>query len=90
MANDSVSSSQRSALKDEVEHRAKLLAIARVKFATEFLLAKAQRREGNPISDKTAEMMATVSTNSDETLREAQYLTALSALEWNDSDNTES
>lgn len=69
----------------QVAEFAQALAVARVRFATEFLLAKAQRREGNPVSDKMAEMMATVATEDQITVAEAQYLTALSALEWNDS-----
>lgn len=84
MANDGVPGSQRSALKEIVLEEARELAIARVRFATEFLLAKAQRREGNPVSDKMAEMMATVATNDEQTVREAKYLTALSTLEWDD------
>jgi hypothetical protein len=57
------------------------LAGAKVAFAQEFLLAKAQSREGNHISDRVAEAMATVSTKAEIDVIEAQLNVWYNTLE---------
>jgi len=72
MVDSGVSSGQRSEVTNNVLIAAEKVRKAKVRFAQEFLLAKAQRREGNPVSDKMAEMMALVATDDELDLYEAQ------------------
>lgn len=81
MANDGLSSSQRNAVIRRLRKAADELAQARFKFAEEMLLAKMQRREGNPVTDEMAKMMATIATKDDVTIKEINLLIWKNALE---------
>lgn len=81
MANGSLSSRQRAAIIRKLRKAADDLAAAQIKFAEEMLLAKLQRREGNPITDEMARQMATVSTKGEVTRREVELRIWLNALE---------
>lgn len=81
MANDGLSSSQRAAVIRKLRTAADNLAQARFKFAEEMLLAKMQRREGNPVTDEMAKMMATIATGNTITMREIELLIWKTALE---------
>jgi len=52
-----------------------------VKFAEDYLRHKATHQKDYPVTDKTAEMMAVIDTQSETTLLEAQYEVAKRALE---------
>lgn len=74
MVDDSVQGSERSrALEQLVRDAAADVQSERVRFYQEFLLAKAQGREGRPISDKMAEAMAVVATNDELTIADAEF-----------------
>jgi hypothetical protein len=82
MANDDLPGSKRSlGLDNLVRDAAQDVQAERIRFYQEFLLAKAQRREGNPISDKMAEAMAVIGTNDDLTIAEAEFRIMLNAME---------
>lgn len=81
MANDGLSSSQRNAVIRRLRKAADELAQARLNFATEMLLAKLQRREGNPVTDEMAKMMATIATNDAVTIKEVNLMIWKNALE---------
>lgn len=81
MVDDNVQGSVRGAVIEKVLERAAELSEAKVRYAQEFLLAKAQRREGNPISDKTAEMMAVIATKGELDYLEAKLLVWYNTLE---------
>lgn len=81
MANDGLSSSQRNAVIRRLRKAADELAQARFKFAEEMLLAKMQRREGNPVTDEMAKMMATIATKDAVTIKEINLVIWKNALE---------
>lgn len=81
MANDGLSGSQRKAVIRRLRKAADELAEARFRFAEEMLLAKAQRREGNPVTDEMAKAMATISTRDNVTIKEINLMIWKNALE---------
>lgn len=58
------------------------LTKARIKFAEEYIRHKAMHQKDYPVTDKTAEMMAVIDTQSETTLLEAQLEVARRALEY--------